>query len=68
MKFGLISSYVIFLAIKFIVDIILGSMILSKKLDYGSQGVQTFVLVQNLIRLAFGILFIMTAFKSGFKA
>lgn len=68
MKFGLISAYAIFLVINFIIDIVLGSLIASKKLDYGSQGVHTFVLVQSLLRIAFGILFIRTAFKSGFKA
>jgi hypothetical protein len=54
--------------INFFIDIVLGSMIVSKKLDYGSKGVTAFILVQNLIRLAFGILFIRMAFKSGFKA
>lgn len=68
MKIGLISAYVIFLMINFFIDIVLGSMIVSKKLDYGSKGVTAFILVQNLIRLAFGILFIRMAFKSGFKA
>jgi hypothetical protein len=68
MKIGLISAYVIFLVINFFIDIVLGSMIVSKKLDYASTGVGAFVVVQNLIRMAFGILFIVMAFKSGFKA